>query len=213
MKTKHLKRRGRRLSVLLSVALMLTLMISATATSFAISDGDTINFTSHHANPDAPIPTRVFNAAGLTGTCCQAGNQAANSGTAVARKLSNSSKTAKIAYYYGYQKGWLDRQDAYPGFNVVSYSLIMQSIIQCSVQGKETWAQIEREGAGYDEHTISTVFALYDGVDSLGITVPDNFEVFQCGPSDGSQSFVIWGKAPTGKVKMQKVSGNTDITG
>ena len=211
MKTKHLKRRGRKLSVLLSVALMLTLMISATATSFAISDGDTIRFTSHHVNPDAPIPTRVFQGGGLTGTCCQAGNEAAASGSATVRKLSNSSMTAKMAYYYGYQQGWLTNLNPYPGFNTVTYSLIMQSIMQASVQGIDAWTEIAG-WEGYDAHTIEVVTDLYNSAGSLS-NAPNTFEVFFCGPSDGSQNFVLWGKAPTGKVKMVKVSGNTDITG
>ena len=89
------------------------MLFSSVISVFAISDGDTIRFTSRVEGSNTGI--RTFSSGDYEGCCSQMGNPGASSGTAKATELSDNSKTAMIAYYYGYEKGYASKDEVYPG--------------------------------------------------------------------------------------------------
>ena len=141
----------------------------------AITDGETVSYTAKkgYHNDDGIYIQAKFTVGNYTGVCCESGNELSTSGNAKATKLSNNSKTAKIAYYYGIVKGWQNN-------------------------GKSDWkqAQIDMGDNGAQPSLREAIFSIYDETNWNAINVPSNFEIFKANPTDGSQDFAVWRYAP-----------------
>ena len=148
-----------------------------------------------------------------------------SSGKASVTKLSKSSKIAKMVYKYGIEKEWfVDKDHANTGTaksvlglsydTVVTKQRLVECFCQISTQGKSTWKSVitSSSGGGWNPSTAQAVLDFYDAEDIDKIVVPDSFEIWKAEPEEG-QSFIFWKYESTGKLKLEKVSSNTSITG
>ena len=180
---------------LLSVTLAVLLAFAAVPTAFAITADQAEAATAYTYTLSRPavkikgetrhVPTMRIKALGLVGTCCQGGCKS-KAGKATVKKISNTSLTAKIMYYYGYQKGYLGKKNL-NGFKLMralSYS-----------QGNNHVVPL----------TISEVKSFINAIPS-NLTVPNRFECYICDPTNGSQNFAAYKMGKPVKVSLKKTS-------
>ena len=149
------------------------------------------------------------------GCCCQAGTQPDASGTASMSKVSNTTLVAKIAYYYGYKKDWVHDYSVISGFQQHTNAARFMYMVQMSQQGTAAWKKWATDSS-FGQRVKDDAVARFADAQKLSVTVPDNFECYICSPTNGHQKFILFRYntvvAP-GTVTLQKISGNTDITG
>ena len=136
----------------------------------AITDGETVSYTAKkgYHNDDGIYIQAKFTVGNYTGVCCESGNELSTSGNAKATKLSNNSKTAKIAYYYGIVKGWQNNGNKASAViyssTTQSYHSVLTSLVQISQMGKSDWkqAQIDMGDNGAQPSLREAIFSIYD---------------------------------------------------
>ena len=149
------------------------------------------------------------------GCCCQAGTEPGASGTATMSRAANTSLVAKIAYYYGYQKDWIRDSKTISGFQVHTNAARFMYMVQMSQQGTDAWLRWATS-SNFGSRVKDDAVARFKDAQKLSITVPDNFECYICTPTNGRQKFILYKYNEVitpGTETMQKVSGNTEITG
>lgn len=123
---------------------------------------------------------------GVSGLCTQNKVEQASSGKATVSLIANTDKRAKLAYYYGYQKGYLNTANANRIKLARAFSYLTDSSRTCWPYSK------------------SDIRAFINAMPS--VTVPDGFKVYYCNPSGGSQDFIAWKMLPNGKATLVKTS-------
>ena len=203
---KKCKRRIGAVCVLCAAVLIFSSVIGV----FAYETGDKIQFK--HKLKGGSYD-HFTTADGYEGTCAQIGKTSPDSGTATVTKLDKSNKITKIAYYYGYKKGWSNNMEGYKGW-VSTYGEVYSHLLRVAYMGFSDWESGYRAVAGGNDPSamIAEVKKLWNGVDDLD-AAPDNFQCLLC-DQGSSQAFVLMKPSPpTGFVTVKKVSGNTSITG
>lgn len=127
------------------------------------------------------------------GLCRHGGPNSAASGRASVRKVSRTSSIFYLAYYYGYHKNDITGAQGCDLARAFHYAYYKTAYHQ---------------GASKSKDMIETA---KDWCKKNG--VPENFEVYYCNPSDGSQEFVAWAYYSDGKLKLIKESSNQKIAG
>ena len=196
----------KRKNLIMIVFVMIAMLIVTCSISNikAITDGETVSYTAKkgYHNDDGIYIQAKFTVGNYTGVCCESGNELSTSGNAKATKLSNNSKTAKIAYYYGIVKGWQNNGNKASAViyssTTQSYHSVLTSLVQISQMGKSDWkqAQIDMGDNGAQPSLREAIFSIYDETNWNAINVPSNFEIFKANPTDGSQDFAVWRYAP-----------------
>lgn len=124
---------------------------------------------------------------GLTGACCQNGVMPGKNGKTLSMKrLSNTSKMARVAYI-----GQRDHWETSKGKYCVARALWMAnggSLYDCAANCQSTVKSINAKA-----NKISKA--------------PDWFAVYKCSPSGGGQDFVAWDKM-YGKIRIKKTSSS-----
>ena len=166
--------------------------------------------------------TRIFkikNQPNFKGTCGQLNVDASSGGTGtIQRKVSNTSRLAKMVYYFDIKKGWYSAPkmnqsvygylDGIPSDTAWTYGKFIMSMCQIATDGKSTW--IDKWGGA--SGTASIFADWYSDYDVSDITVPNSFKMYYL--TDGSnQPFYIWEVAEEGSLKISKaVEGSTNPT-
>lgn len=190
MKSKNKTVKKKCLAALLSAALMLGVMpaclafaaddVSAATYSFSAQNTITSCNGKRASNTQFSVPG--LDAKGL---CCHADLDHAGSGKVAVEKLSNNGTTAKLAYYYGYKKGWLDSATS----NRIK---LARALSLTWYPNGSVWPFAK-----------SDIQPLIDAV--RNVNVPDNFVCYHCMPTDKSQDFIVW-KWTEGHIKLTKKS-------
>lgn len=166
------------------------------------------------------------------GTCATLGVDNASSGKATVKRISNSSKIAKLVYYYGYKKGW------WKGSNSTKKATTVMGFTDknCTENAKQCIeALIQRDNMGWTafwnarksgkyrmystDSFVKEINELYKK-DVSKITIPDDviFEMFHGETSSSKQQdFYVWRYKenpvkPNGFVAVEKVSADVSIT-
>jgi len=187
--------------------MLIGVLLFSTLSAFAINTGDRISFTHRFASDGT---TDVFKSSGgWEGTCAEMGKDSPSSGTATVTVLDRNSKITKIAYHYGYVKGWQNNMDSYKGW-ISTKGEVYSHLIRVAYMGFSDWESVYRS-YGRGEAMIDEVRDLWNDVNSLS-AAPANFKCIQC-DQGSKQTFVMFRFAPTGKIKLNKNSSNSSITG
>lgn len=155
-----------------------------------------------------------------TGACAEEGVSMSSSGTATTSKIANSTKIAKVVYYYGEVKGWWSGSDATDSAKNVlgldySTDITKRRLIECFCQiynqGSSKWYNTVTGSSGWSKTTADAVRDYYADIDTSSITVPDGFEMYFCDAGSDSQSFIMWFFNPVvnGYVCLQKNAAST----
>lgn len=167
------------------------------------------------------------------GTCATLGVDNAKSGTATVKRISKSSRIAKLVYYYGYKKGWWYGENS----TKKATTVIGFTDKNCTENAKQCIeALIQRDRMGWDafwkarkvgkyrmystDSFMRAINNLYNNTDVSKITIPDDviFEMFHGVTSSSKvQDFYVWRYreipvVPNGYVAVDKVSRNVSIT-
>ena len=112
------------------------------------------------------------------------------------RKLSNTTTTAKVAYYYGVQKGWRNGNHLTDDFETQIYML---RLIQYTYHPDETASHM----------TASETTRVRNGIqEASSVTVPSTFEIYECDPTNDMQPFVVWRMNPFNAEKDYATGSN-----
>ena len=138
-----------------------------------------------------------------TGACAEQGVTMKSSGQAAITKIDNSTKIAKVIYYYAIALG----SDNW-------WTGMVECFCQIYNMGSSDWYKTvtSSSGGGWSTGTADKVRDYYKNIDTSGISVPAGFEIWYAKSDSGAQSFIMWAYMPEGYVTMTKVSGNTKIT-
>ena len=129
----------------------------------------------------------AFYVDGMSGVCCQKTAESPSKGKATRVKLSNSSPAAKVAYHYGYLKGF-----KYSNKGSKSGWTTMKKLMQ--------WAGHEMWGYPAPESSYKSKYNQIKAQDPA----PDWFVVYRYTQTkSGLQHFVAWGGSPL-KLKLTK---------
>lgn len=166
------------------------------------------------------------------GTCATLGVDNASSGKATVKRISNTSKIAKLVYYYGYRKGW------WTGSNSTKKATTVLGFTDknCTENAKQCIeALIQRDNMGWTafwnarkvgkyrmystDSFMREINELYKK-DVSKITIPDDvvFEMFHgVTSSSKQQDFYVWRykeipTTPNGFCAVEKVSADVSIT-
>lgn len=180
------------LAVFLAIAVMVTMIPGGLAmTASTASAATTYSFTAKDTRMSVHGKTASntkFDVPGLgaSGLCCHSAVKHTDTGKVTIEKLSNNGTTAKLAYYFGYKKGWLNSATENRVKLARAFSL--------------TW---------YPNETVwpyekSDIQPLIDAVKN--VTVPDNFVCYHCVPTNSSQEFIAWKWIDDVPLKLTKVS-------
>ena len=175
------------------------------ATYKTYKDGDTISYTSKAGD------WTVFNADGhgySNGWCIQTGVVPKESGKATVKKLSNTSLTAKVAYYYGEKKGYNTNDGYYMSDAKWPYKSAFACMLQYSNEGKSAITYLERFIPSYClDHMKEDV----DDLKEKTVNIPDEFEAYKCDAGDG-QDFMFWQMTEGGgTARILKTSSIADL--
>ena len=138
----------------------------------------------------------------LWGTCMEAGADISDDkGKCYMTKVANDSLWARAVYWMVYEENYYDKDDD------------RSQAVKCTLQ--------YMAGGSSKEYLKEHYKAAYDAAeerlkDVPSAAAPDNFEMYLCQnlEDDGkAQDFAVWYYTPTGFLKLQKVSGNTGISG
>lgn len=127
------------------------------------------------------------------GLCRHGGPNSAASGRASVKKVSRTSSIFYLAYYYGYHKNDITGAQGCDLARAFHYAYYKTAYHQSASKSKD---MIENAKSWCKKNG-----------------VPENFEVYYCNPSDGSQEFVAWAYYADGKLKLIKESSNQKIAG
>ena len=163
-----------------------------------------------------------------TGACAEQGVTMKSSGQAAITKIDNSTKIAKVIYYYAIALGsdnwWTgdhktDKVGKILGMDHADDTdVTKRRMVECFCQiynmGSSDWYKTvtSSSGGGWSTGTADKVRDYYKNIDTSGISVPAGFEIWYAKSDSGAQSFIMWAYMPEGYVTMTKVSGNTKIT-
>lgn len=163
-----------------------------------------------------------------TGACAEQGVTMKSSGQAAITKIDNSTKIAKVIYYYAIALGsdnwWTgdhktDKVGKILGMDHADDTdVTKRRMVECFCQiynmGSSDWYKTvtSSSGGGWSTGTADKVRDYYKSIDTSGISVPAGFEIWYAKSDSGAQSFIMWAYMPEGYVTMTKVSGNTKIT-
>ena len=200
-------RGGAKRSSFIALFLILTMLLSSVS-AFAIKKGDSLKFESDWKGDG--VVFKATGDSGFKGVCAQAGIDRDPEGTAKVDKVfPNDSTTAKIAWHI-YSNKWIGDKagDTASGFDALKNGNLAMKLIQISHQGKKTWWE---NITGMSESTRDKIYDIYDDLKD-GDPAPANFEVILMDPGNASQTFIMWRERPMGKLKLQKVNGNPNIT-
>ena len=167
---------------------------------FAAGISGNIDYTyTYHGDIDRGYHDFYIPGTSYHGLCCDPKNTAGR-GTASVQKLSNTSNTARVAYYYGIQKGWMNGSASGSFENMI----LFLRMVQYTIRPSDVEDMVDAE----------TLQDVRNGINAVrNVNVPNSFEIYRCYPSDGTQEFTLWKINPTGYVKVHKISGNTSVTG
>ena len=163
-----------------------------------------------------------------TGACAEQGVTMKSSGQAAITKIDNSTKIAKVIYYYAIALGsdnwWTgdhktDKVGKILGMDHADDTdVTKRRMVECFCQiynmGSSDWYKTvtSSSGGGWSTGTADKVRDYYKNIDTSSISVPAGFEIWYAKSDSGAQSFIMWAYMPEGYVTMTKVSGNTKIT-
>ena len=168
------------------------------------------------------------------GTCATLGVDNASSGKATVKRISNSSRIAKLVYYYGYKKGWwIGSNSTKKATTVLGFTdknckenakQCIEALIQRDNMGWTAFWNARKVGKYRMYSTDSFMRAINDlyKKDVSKITIPDDvvFEMFHGETSSSKQQdFYVWRykeipatPAPNGFAAVEKVSADVSIT-
>ena len=134
---------------------------------------------------------------GYWGICCDAGTPA-SPGTATRSKLGRTSKFARVAYYWGIEKGWYkDSSGDYPYRHTY-----LKWMMQYLGVGASQW----QAAGGYKDSTKRWVEEhIQTALDKCPKT-PLEFECYKFDPTGKHQEFIAWKFRETGKMRVKKTS-------
>ena len=127
----------------------------------------------------------------LTGLCRHGGPANSSSARATMTKLKRNDSRFYLAYYYGRVKGWTSGAkgcDLARAFNYATY------------------------GNAYHQSKEKSKLMINNALEYASKNpIPENFTAYDCDPTDGSQEFIAWYYAASGKLKLTKISTDTGI--
>ena len=195
------------------------------------SSGGKVSYSAKRVGSNAG-ETSVFSVTSggttYTGACAEQGVTMKSSGQAAITKIDNSSKIAKVIYYYtialGSDNWWTgdhktDKVGKILGMDHADDTdVTKRRMVECFCQiynmGSSDWYKTvtSSSGGGWSTGTADKVRDYYKNIDTSSISVPAGFEIWYAKSDSGAQSFIMWAYMPEGYVTMTKVSGNTKIT-
>ena len=193
-----------------------------TASGGDYDEGDNVSYKAVHILPqnhgDDYMEIAYFtfpNDSDAMGTCAQLGVDFASSGTAqVDRRISNSTRLAKVIYDLVYVKKYLELPErdktiygVVPGVissTVWTRGYLVECACQIDIMGRSTYLNIW----GSSMSTPEPVADWYANYNISNINVPDNFEIYYCN-AGSHQNFVFWKYAKNSYVRVHKVSSTT----
>jgi hypothetical protein len=195
------------------------------------SSSDNVSYSAKRVGSNAG-ETSVFSVTSggktYTGACAEQGVTMKSSGQATITKIDNSTKIAKVIYYYAIALGsdnwWTgdhktDKVGKILGMDHADDTdVTKRRMVECFCQiynmGSSDWYKTvtSSSGGGWSTGTADKVRDYYKNIDTSSISVPAGFEIWYAKSGSGAQSFIMWAYMPEGYVTMTKVSGNTNIT-
>lgn len=195
------------------------------------ASGDKVSYTAKRVG-SAAGETSVFSvtADGITytGACAEQGVSMNSSGKATITRIDNSTKIAKVIYYYaialGDENWWTSDHKTDKVGKIIGMdhaddtNVTKRRMLECFCQiynmGASDWYQTitSNNSGGWSKNTADKVRDYYNKIDTSNISVPASFIMYKGAPDDKAQEFIAWSFSPRINVKINK-SANTAITG
>lgn len=136
---------------------------------------------------DGPLVFQLKNTT-LTGTCIQIGTEVDDDGKGKAEitTIANTSKYAKIAYYWGVKQGYQDDVSKF------KYRILYRAMqyVRSDDAADQVMEKIESWSDDHQEQFWTVINSLNN------ITVPSTFHIYKGNPTNGDQEFAVWNFDP-----------------